>query len=55
MYSVNFITVAHNTNSVRITGGRRRPGDAVHSHVIGTLELNFNQGGWCQDFKNNLI
>ena len=51
MYSLNFIlfiTGAHSTNSVRMTGGRRQASDAVHSHVIGALELYFNQGGWCK-------
>ena len=41
--------------SVRMTGGRQRPGNAVHSHVIGALELNFNQGGWCRNFNLNFM
>ena len=55
MYSVKFITGAHSTNSVRMTGGRRQASDAVHSHVIGALELNFHQGGWCRIFNLNLM
>ena len=58
MYSLNFIlfiTGAHSTNSVRMTGGRRQASDAVHSHVIGALELNYNQGGWCRVFNFNLM
>ena len=58
MYSLNFIlfiTGAHSTNSVRMTGGRRQASDAVHSHVIGALELNFHQGGWCRIFNFNLM
>ena len=38
-----------------MTGGRRQASDAVHSHVIGALELNFNQGGWCRNFNFNLM
>ena len=58
MYSLNFIlfiTGAHSTNSVRMTGGRRQASDAVHLHVIGALELNYNQGGWCRIFNLNLM
>ena len=38
-----------------MTGGRRQAIDGVYSHVIGALELNFNQGGWYRIFNFNLI
>ena len=55
MYSAKCVTVAHSKKCVRMTGGRRQASDAVHSHVIGALELSSNQGGWCQIFNFNLV